>query len=247
MRNLWNMKAVTFDPTPGSRINACIQEAIDFSRLNGWHDHGERGTLVSFEFNDVIVSVKSDSDPVLIYRDWNRAMSGYIDKKVGPYPSPVLTDEEKENDARIEAENEQRRQQRQSEYQAQADAKRDATDSKLADAPPMEFSDEKAWQQAVDVNTDPYGRGVITFAERWARLMQVEIATGKKLEDVADSTSNEADTEGVTGFMYGAAVHTLASSWKYGDQLRKWHNKQYGVEEDTQGTVNPAVITINVN
>ena len=101
---------------------------------------------VKFEFNGVTVSVRMDSDPELIYRDWSRGLSGYIDKNVGPYPNPVLTDEEKENDARIEAENEQRRQQRQSEYQAQAGARRTATEAKLADAPEMEIADEAAWQ-----------------------------------------------------------------------------------------------------
>ena len=105
----------------------------------------------------------------------------------------------------------------------------------------MELSNEKAWQQAVDINIDPYSRGVITYAERWARLMQVEINAGKELEDIADATSREADIDDITGFMHGAAVCTLASSWKYGDQLRKWHDKQYG-SEDTEGTVNPAAI-----
>lgn len=247
MRDLWNMKAVTFDAAPGSEIGACIREAIDFSRLNGWHDHGENGTLVSFEFNGVTVSVKADSNPELIHRDWSRALSSYIDKNVGPYPNPVLTDKEKENDARIEAENEQRRQQRQSEYQAKADAKRNATEAKLADAPEMEIADEAIWQDYKSKNQDGYGGGVISYAERWARLMQVEIASGKKLEDVADATSHEADTHGITGFMYGAAVHTLASSWKHGDQLRKWHNKQYGVDENTEGTVNPAIITVGTD
>lgn len=247
MRALWNMKAVTFDAAPGSQITDCIREAISFSELNGWHDHGENGTLVSFEFNGITVSVKSNSDPELIYRDWSRGLSGYIDKNVGPYPKPVLTDEEKANDARIEAENEQRRQQRQSEYQAQADAKRNATEAKLADAPEMEIADEAAWQSWKDNNQDGYGGGVIAYAERWARLIQVEINAGKKLEDVADTTSHEADIDGITGFMYGAAVHTLATSWKHGDQLRKWHNKQYGKSEDTEGTVNPAILTVSTD
>lgn len=247
MRDLWNMKAVTFDAAPGSQITHCIREAISFSKLNGWHDHGENGTLVSFEFNGVIVSVKSNSDPELIYRDWSRGLSGYIDKSVGPYPNPVLTDEEKENDARIETENELRRQQRQSEYQAQADAKRNATEAKLANAPEMEIADEAAWQSWKDNNQDGYGGGAIAYAERWARLMQVEINAGKKLEDVADSTSHEADTDGITGFMYGAAVHTLATNWKHGDQLRKWHNKKHGVSEDIEGTVNPAILIVGTD
>jgi hypothetical protein len=44
--------------------------------------------------------------------------------------------------------------------------------------------------------------------------------------------------------MYGYAVNALSQSWKYGEELRKWHNTDYGYEGD--GIVNPAVLTINV-
>lgn len=243
MRNLRTIEAITFEAAAGSRIMDCIHEAIRFSKRNGWHDFGENGTLVSFEFNGITVSVKSNSDPRLIYRDWSRALSGYIGGNVGPYPALFLTEEEKENDARIEAKNEQRRQQQQAEYKARATAKKNATDAKLAEAPKMEFSDESAWQQAVDTETYPLSRAILEFAERWARLMQAELANGQKLEDIAGATSVEADTEGITGFMYGAAVSTLASTWKYGDQLCKWHNQKYGVE-GIEGTVDPAVIIV---
>lgn len=57
---------------------------------------------IQFEFNDVIVSVRSDSNPELIHRDWLRSLNGYIGKNVGPNPNPVLTDKEKASDARIE-------------------------------------------------------------------------------------------------------------------------------------------------
>jgi hypothetical protein len=42
--------------------------------------------------------------------------------------------------------------------------------------------------------------------------------------------------------MYGGAVSILAQCWEYGEDLRKWHNKEYDYEGD--GTVNPAVVTI---
>lgn len=177
---------------------------------------------MKFQFNDVTVSVRMNSRPELILRYWWRATNSYINKSVGPYPKPVLTDEEKANDARIEDEDRRRRQQLLAEYQAQADAKRNAIEAKLADAPGMEIADEAAWQSWKDNNQDEYGGAIIAYAERWARLMQVEINAGKKLEDVAKATSNEADIDGITGFMYGAAVCVLADSWKHGDQLRKW-------------------------
>lgn len=247
MRALWNMKAVTFDAAPGSQITDCIREAISFSELNGWHDHGENGTLVSFEFNGITVSVKSNSDPELIYRDWSRGLSGYIDKNVGPYPNPVLTDEEKENDARIEAENERKRQERQAEANARHAEAVKTLEEMLENAPAIELSDEAAWQESVRVNSgDSYSNGVTVFAERWARIMQVKLAAGEKLEDIADPSIREADVDGITGFMYGCAVSLLAQTWKHGRELNRWHNKQYGVDEDVEGTVNPAVLTISV-
>jgi len=196
------------------------------------------------ELNGVTVMVNGDSNADLIFRDQQRAQLGYINKTVGPNSNPVLTDEENANDARIEAENEKRRQKRQAEYEAKAKAKRDAVEAKLKDAKSMELADEVAWQEFKDANQDGYGGAVVTYAERWAQLMQVEMSNGGKLEDVADATSHEADLEGITGFMYGCAVSTLARCWKYGDQLRKWHNKQYGVSEEVEGTVNPAILTI---
>ena len=202
------------------------------------------------ELNGVTVLVNGDSNAELIFRDQQRAQSGYINGDVGPYPNPVLTDEEKESDARVEAENERRRQERQAEYEAKARAKREATDAKLAEAPEMELADKKTWEEFKNKNQDPYGAGVVVYAERWARLMQREMANGKKLEDVAEATSHVADTDGITGFMYGCAVSTLAHCWKFGDELRRWHNldTQIGNEgekaNESGGVLNPALLNI---
>lgn len=73
-------------------------------------------------------------------------------------------------------------------------------------------------------------------------LWNPELLRGDKIVDIADSTSREADTEGITGFMYGCAVNVLSQLWEYGEELRKWHNKEYNYEGD--GVVNPAILTI---
>lgn len=73
-------------------------------------------------------------------------------------------------------------------------------------------------------------------------LWNSELLRGDKIVDIADSTSREADTEGITGFMYGCAVNVLSQLWEYGEELRKWHNKEYNYEGD--GVVNPAILTI---
>lgn len=101
---------------------------------------------------------------------------------------------------------------------------------------------EKEYQDWKDKNNDPYGGATFRYAENWANLMEEKLHNGEKLIDVADKTSHEADTEGITGFMYGCAVSILSQCWLYGEQLRKWHNKEYDYEGD--GIVNPAILTI---
>ena len=65
--------------------------------------------------------------------------------------------------------------------------------------------------------------------------------TDKQIENLSYKASDEVG--GITGFMYGASIVTLKNTWKYGKELNKWHNKQYG-KEYAEGTVNPAVLTI---
>ena len=106
----------------------------------------------------------------------------------------------------------------------------------------MEVKDIKVYEDWKANNTDPYGSAVFRYAERWANLMEEKITEGYKLEDIAESTSHQADIEGITGFMYGAAVSILSQCWQYGEELRKWHNKQYNYEGD--GVANPAILVI---
>lgn len=124
---------------------------------------------------------------------------------------------------------------------------------------------EQAWAKQVETNNeDSYSRRCVTYAADWAWLMEQEIARRelipgenpseeevkaykegvlKMIIDFADKAGRETDYDGITGFMYGAAVSMLAQAWVHGDELRRWHNKQYGVEDST-GTVNPAILTI---
>ena len=114
----------------------------------------------------------------------------------------------------------------------------------------MQYSDKAAWQKSVRINSgDPYSKGVVDYARRWANRMEKAMKAGETLEACAGRTSHEANTNGITGFMYGAAVHTLAKCWKHGNQLRIWHNASYGVDDEKAkgGTVNPAVLTIDTD
>lgn len=115
----------------------------------------------------------------------------------------------------------------------------------------MKVKDETAWNAWRTNNTDPYGSAVIRYAERWADAMETAMASGETLAGCAKRTSHEADTEGITGFMYGAAVQTLATSWEHGEELRRWHNLDTQISDegekanDKPGAVlNPAIMRI---
>ena len=107
---------------------------------------------------------------------------------------------------------------------------------------------EQEYKDWYEKNNDQYGRACFTYAERWAEMMEEKIKASeddemKVIVDNAKQLSYEADTEGITGFMYGVAVSILSQCWEYGECLRKWHNKDY--EYDGDGVVNPAVITVD--
>src|SRR5208337_3274142 len=109
---------------------------------------------------------------------------------------------------------------------------------------------EQEYANYVAKNQDGYGKAVVDYGECWAALMEESLAGGKKLEDIADGTSHLADTEGITGFMYGCAVKALSHFWVHGEELRRWHNlkTQLGNEGEkankTGGVLNPAILNI---
>lgn len=116
----------------------------------------------------------------------------------------------------------------------------------------MQLSNEKAWNEFVVRNTDPYGAACVRYAEVWANEMEALMASGQKLEECAKQASDDADTEGITGFMYGCAVSMLAICWIHGEALRHWHNldSQIGSEgvkaNENGGVLNPALLNINI-
>ena len=80
--------------------------------------------------------------------------------------------------------------------------------------------------------------------------MEIQLANGHELKDIAKETSHEANTEGITGFMYGCAVSMLSELWEHSEALRQWHklDTQIGDEgekaNESGGTLNPAVMQI---
>lgn len=73
--------------------------------------------------------------------------------------------------------------------------------------------------------------------------MEKEIAGGATAAEAAQITQYEANIGlGITRFMYGCAVETLCEFWKYGEELRMWHNQKY--DYSGEGIVNSAIFEI---
>lgn len=178
---------------------------------------------VEFDFNGILITATPGTSPATLEKY-------YHDESDRRHEEYINSDEYKQRKAEEDRK------------AAEQAAKRKAA---FANAPSaMTITNQAVWDDFKAKNKDGYGGGILRYAENWARLIEGEIAKGKKLQDVASELSYLADDEGITGFMYGAAVSTLAAVWKYGDALRKWHNKDYGVDEDSDGVVNPAILTI---
>lgn len=114
----------------------------------------------------------------------------------------------------------------------------------------MLFKNEELWNQGLSNNQDPYGHAVYHYAASWAALMEERIEIGEEMADFAKQTSHQADVEGITSFMYGAAVAILSETWLHGEELRRWHNldTQIGDEgeraNESGGVLNPAVLSM---
>lgn len=134
----------------------------------------------------------------------------------------------------------------------------------------MDFKSEFKWWKSKAMNPNPdglgdnpkdwpdlegessgrgYGATVMLYAEQWADAMEDVINTdsSRTLVSVFEDKSLHPDfgRYGITGFQYGAVISTLSVCWVYGEALRRWHNKEYGVAE-SDGVVNPAIWNFEV-
>lgn len=81
---------------------------------------------------------------------------------------------------------------------------------------------EAQYREYVRINSDGYSAMVVSFGENWANRMERRLETeAGGIEGMARETSREADTDGITLFMYGCAVSALAHFWIHGEDLRR--------------------------
>lgn len=200
----------------------------------------DKNIVVEFDFNGVKCLVDKETNLDYLYRDYSNSWTmGW--KTVG---ANCVAKYDKETQAelnRLTKIKEEKAAKEAEEYRKKEAAEKAVFDTKI-NGIELELKDVDGWNKSREANTDPYGKAALDYAEGWAKLMQVEIDKGNKLVDIAEKTSHELGFMGITGFMYGCAVNLLSQCWKHGEELRKWHNKEYGHEGD--GVVNPAVLMI---
>ena len=227
------MKTYKIQTGAGDHFSKVSQDAKELAN--------EHDFVVEFDFNNVICLVDSNTDLDALYRDYSNSwiMSW---KTIGPN---CVTKYHKNTQAKLEQLTkikEEKAEKQAEEYRKKEVAEKELFNSKV-EGVELNLSDIEYWKKSRETNSDGYGGCVLDYAEGWAKLMQVEIEKGNKLSDIAEKTSFELDFLGITGFMYGCAVNILSHCWIYGEELRKWHNKQYG--QEGEGVVNPAVLTIS--
>ena len=190
---------------------------------------------IQFDFNGVTLLVtEENADKDKILKEWNAGMEANAEKSRREREAYMKTPEYRAKRAK--------------ELKVAVRKEKVQKDVLSVDeTAELQFKDEQAasnWEQFVEVNSkDGYSNGVVTYARRWAKYMQHLMEKhNKSVIQIAEQASFVSDVEGITGFMYGCAVNVLSQTWKYGEELRKWHNKDYGYEGD--GVVNPAVLTI---
>lgn len=212
----------TYEASPGEDINTTAQRMVAMAT--------HFGEVVTSTFNEIPLDAAPNGDPQAI-------ADGYMAEL-----------KRRSDEYHASTEYAQRQQEAQA---AQQRKERDQAIALAAAPATLTLRNAEGWQKAVEVNKgDPYSNAVIVFAEKWARIMEGKMAAGESLAQCADAACSLADDDGITGFMYGAAVSTLAQTWVHGDELRRWHNRKYMTEEraakadETGGVVNPAILTI---
>lgn len=102
------------------------------------------------------------------------------------------------------------------------------------------------WKKCKEINsTDEYNKCIIDYAVLMTQFMEFlhkyHNRSVAQSFDIASHYSNSL--YGVTGYMHGAAVNIISNLWKYGEEVRVYHNKMFNYSGD--GVVNPAVISIS--
>ncbi len=210
----------TADPIGGCMITSyaemiagCFDEDSNFTSelLRAFDCEADTNFIgIQFEFNGVMILVtKENADKDKIYAEWNAGMKANAEKAYRKTP----------------------------EYRAKLCIRMVEQEVLAIDeSTEFEFKDDESksiWEKWVEIKSkNDYGPLVVAYARRWAKYMQHLMSKyNKTLSQIAYETSYVSDINGIAGYAYDCAVGILSQCWKYGEELRRWHNKEYGQED----------------
>lgn len=202
-----------------------------------------KNVTVEFEFNGVVCVVDKNTNLNWLYRDYSNSWTMEW-KTVGPNCQPEYTPNVQEEFERRTKIKEEKRAKEDAEHRDKEAKEKKEFEANVRGIE-LELSDVEGWNKSREVNSDGYGGAALDYAEGWAKMMQIEISKGKTIAECYDYTQEGLCFLGITGFQFGCAVSILSQTWKHGEELRKVHNKKYGISEDKKGTANPALLTIS--
>lgn len=232
--------AGTYIPKFAETIAGCLRETSNFKKevLKAFNcDENAQITAIRFSANGATVLVTRDiADQEKIMAKWEEEMKAAAERSRLEWEEYKKTPEYRKIRAK-----ELKKQIRQEAIGQDIIAVDKSTKMKFKDKEAA-----KVWRKFVAVNSkDVYSRCVVDFARCLAKYMQHLMKKHKTdISHIAHNAScHVAEIYGTTGFQYGCAVNALSHCWKYGDELRKWHNKEWG-NEDAEGVINPAIIQL---
>ena len=185
------MKNLILETGAGDNFDNVKKKAKELAKKNN--------KLVEFDFNGVKCIVSNETNLDALYRDYTKA--NLMEWKViGPNCVKEYSKEVQDELDRRTAESEEKYEKEMQEYRRKEEEKKLSFNDKIKDEV-FECSNEAILKDYEEKNQDPYGGRCVSYAKEWARAMQFEMKQGKKLYQVAQYTSSEADYDGITGFM----------------------------------------------
>jgi hypothetical protein len=171
--------------------------------------------------NGVTVRIDASSHCFTLERDRKRAQDGCIEGPVGPRHNRHLSEEEIAHDAAVRAENERQLFMKQHAYDQEMRRRQQVLDDRLKELPHMEVPNPSTmtpWYANKTVSYD-----TIQFAQRWARLMQGELAKGNELGATAERSFYDAiGGKGLLSYEGFEAARILFACWSHGAALKQW-------------------------
>lgn len=93
---------------------------------------------------------------------------------------------------------------------------------------------QKLWNHALNSSAESFcGTNAMKYARCWAKYMQVLIAEGKEVVDVAEYASVKCDAVfSVSKLQKRYAIQILIRVWKYGGELENWSKEKHGINNE---------------